>query len=123
METENKLLDIEYLETRIKELKEIKSGAFAYKIEKSNRENSNSVYIRFYQVRINKGEKHFFGAKSLRISDHRTKEKNYHTNFYIDPNAILTKSKKERFIATLRNCLKFSRKSQLKYNLNNLSIN
>lgn len=118
METESKLLNIEYIETKIKELEEIKLGHVAYKIEKSNRENSNSIYVRFYKTNLVKGETHFYAFnESLRISDHYLAN-SPSKQFIVEPDAILTKKKKETFVRTLKKeinlCFKRSLTSLLK---------
>ena len=53
METQSKFLSIPYLETRLKEIQEIKRGEMKYKIERSDRVNSNSLYITFSMLNRN----------------------------------------------------------------------
>ena len=125
METELKFLDINYVETRVRELKDVRTKQVSYKIERSNKENSNSIYVRFYLIRINKGEKKFVGGSGLRISDHFLN--NYpstHKQFIVDPSMPLTKGRKALFIRSLEKAIKTTFKTSLLLRLNNLpSVN
>lgn len=124
METETKFLDQNYVETRVRELKEVRTRKVAYKIEKSNRENSNSLYVRFYVIRMFKGEEKFYGVSGLRISDHLlTNYPETHKQFIIDPTMPLTKGRKAIFMRTLDRAVKVSLKGSFLGELNKLSKN
>ena len=120
METETKFLDVNYVETRIREFKDIRSKQVSYKIERSNRENSNSIYVRFYLTRINKGEERFFAGSGVRISDHYLSDYP-HKQFIVDTTMPLTKGRKAIFIKTLEKALKTTFKTSFMVKLNNLS--
>lgn len=122
METEAKFLDVNYVETRIREFKDIRSRQVAFKVERSNRENSNSIYVRFYLTRINKGEERFFAGSGVRISDHYLNDYP-HKQFIVDTSMPLTKGRKAIFIKTLEKALKLTIKTSFMVNLNNLSKN
>ena len=70
METELKFLDKNYIETRIREIKEIRSKEISYNIQSSNNEGSLSVYVKFYKVNKKGDNLTFFGGKQVRLSDH-----------------------------------------------------
>lgn len=120
VETEEKFLDINYVETRIRELKEIRNKKYAYKIQKSNRENSKTIYVRFYEVLNFKGDDKFFGEVQLRISDHYLPDK-FCVQFITRENTFLTKKRKTTFKRTLENCIKLCIKGSFNYNLNKIS--
>lgn len=98
METQSKFLSIPYLETRLKEIQEIKRGEMKYKIERSDRANSNSLYITFSMLNRNfRWQKY----ETLRISDHEQKNCIF-PQFIVAPNDIMTKKKKQKFIGAIK---------------------
>lgn len=119
VETEEKFLNPTYVETRVRELKEIRTREYAYTIDRSNRENSKTIYVRFYKVNKVKGEERFFGEKQLRISDHYLQDK-YCVQFIIKENMPLTKGRKSIFMRTLQNCIKLCKQDNLKHQLGKL---
>jgi hypothetical protein len=97
METQSKFLNKQYLETRLREIREIKRKEINFKIEESDRAFSKSLYVNFY---CPSGNGKWFKNHTLRISDHPF-ENCPHTQFIIDPSAFLTKKKKQQFIRAL----------------------
>lgn len=94
MDKQSRLLDIDYLNIRIQELKPIRRKELLYRIEKSNRIYSNTKYVIFYTT--DDGYK----AHTLRISDHK-QPLCVHSEFLVKPNDDLTKKKKEQFMKAL----------------------
>ena len=121
MEQENKFLDPLYVETRVRELKAIRNKEYSFKISKSNRENSKSIYVRFYRVFIYNGEQKFFGDKTLRISDHFLPTYEKGSQFIVRENTPLTKGRKALFMRTIEKTLKIAQKSDLMHDLSKLS--
>ena len=102
METQTKFLNKQYLETRIMEIKEIKRKEIDFKIEESDRAFSKTLYINFY---CPSGNGKWFKNHTLRISDHSF-EDCPHTQFIIEPNAFLTKKKKQQFVRALETAVR-----------------
>lgn len=102
MDKQIKLLDEQYLTTRIRELKDVRKKEVTFKITKSDRECSKTLYICFY---LTSSENKNFKGCTLRMSDHFIKNCP-HPQFIIEPNEDLTKKKKEHFMRTLENTVK-----------------
>ena len=118
METQSKLLEEQYISTRLQEFKEIKRKEISFTINKSNVENSVSTYVHF----CTNHDGNWVGCTTLRISDHLHHDKNLkEKQFIIEPSAILTKKKKELFMRTLEQTLKTTLKKQVFSKLNKLS--
>lgn len=117
METQIKFLNKQYLETRIKEFKEVKRNEVRFEIRESDRAFSRSLYIEFYCLGENGS---WFKQKTVRISDHAIADCP-HFQFIIEPNSILTKKKKQQFVKMLENAIKRSKKRQFKILLNKIS--
>ena len=94
MDLQSRLLDKDYLAIRLQEIKEIRRKELTYKIENSDRINSNSIYIEFYIKDTIPIKRH-----TLRISDHEIDC--VHSQFIINPNDDLTKKKKAQFMRAL----------------------
>lgn len=117
MDKQIKLLNKQYLETRIKELKEVKRNEIRFEIRESDRAFSRSLYIEFYCL----GESgKWFKQKTIRISDHSITDCP-HTQFIIEPNSVLSKGKKKQFLRTLEWAVKRSKTRQFKILLDKIS--
>ena len=96
MDYEEKFLDPAYIETRVRDFKEIKRGDLDFKVfRSSNYPESASLYIKFMR-----------GAwiiSELRVSDHIIETKQ--TQFIVERGAILTKKKKDAFIRLVEKCI------------------
>lgn len=101
MDRQSKLLNKQYLETRLRELPEIRHKEIGFDIQESDRAFSNSIYINLYYKDNEKDWK----CHTLRISDHLL-EKCPHTQFIIEPNSELSKKIKSQFISTVKNCIR-----------------
>ena len=120
METQAKLLDENYISTRLYEIKEIKTKRVFFTIHKSDRENSNSVYVSFYTK--GEGDK-LFKESELRISDHPLKgvAPTETTQFIIDTTQVLNSKKKALFMKTAEKTIKRGLNRAFRVKLNNLS--
>lgn len=114
METQDKFLNKQYLETRLREQREIKRKELFFDITESDRTFSRSLYINIYSQSL--GGKRFKGH-TIRISDHQLSDCP-HSQFIIEPNSILTKKKKAQFIRILETAFK---KAQIKHFYKELS--
>ena len=117
MEKQIKLLNKPYLETRLREIKEIKRKEVFWDIEESDRAFSKSIYINFYIESTNglKWKNH-----TLRISDHSLTDCP-HSQFIIEPNDFLTKKKKIQFIRAIENAIKKAQTKHLFKSLETIS--
>lgn len=118
MENQSKLLSKEYLEIRLKEFKEIEKNEITFSFENSNRAFSNSLYICFYSESGGK----FWKRNTLRISDH-FQNGCPHTQFLIEPNRVLSKKIKLKFMRTLNNIIKKCKIKHIYKEFTNLNKN
>lgn len=103
METQNKFFNKQYIETRLREIKEIKRKDILFDIEESDRAFSRSLYVNFY---CPSSDNKIFKGHTIRISDHLLDvDKCPHSQFIVDPTAIMTKKKKAQFIRTIENSI------------------
>lgn len=117
METQIKFLNKQYLETRIRELKQVRRKEVKFEIKESDRAFSKTLYIEFY---CNAGKDKWFKQRTLRISDHLLPDCP-HAQFIIEPNGFLTKKKKHQFITMLENTVKRSKERQFYIELDKIS--
>ena len=96
MDYEEKFLDPAYLETRVRDFKEIKRGDLEFSIVRScNYPETASLYVKFMR-----------GAwiiSELRVSDHSIKTTQ--TQFIVTRGEILTKKKKDTFVRLVEKCI------------------
>lgn len=117
MELQSKLLDKEYIKTRLQEIPEIKRKDVSFRFHDSDRPKSISLYIELWVYGYN--TEYGYKNKTIRISDHKIDTP--HTQFIIDPNAELTKKKKSLFMRTLEKGVKMALERSFYKKLNNLS--
>lgn len=103
MDMQSKLLDQNYLKTRLEELKEIKKGDVKYNIYESDRLFSKTIYIDFYI----QGKDKWYKQYSIRISDHEIKC--LQEQFIIDRNLTLTKGVKDKFMQLVKKTINRSK--------------
>ena len=120
MDKQIKLLDEQYITTRIRELKEVRQKKVTFNIYKSDREFSKTLYIDFYLPQV---EDKKFKGWSLRMSDHLIKEVPEQTQFIVNPNEDLTKKKKQHFMRTLENTVKKAQNKLFRKTLNKIFKN
>lgn len=102
MDTQSKLLNKQYLETRIRELKEIKNKEISFTIDESNRVFSKSLYVNFWCKGY--GVEHF-KISTLRVSDHEQEDCPF-VQFIVYPNNTLTKKKKAELVRLLEETIR-----------------
>lgn len=109
MECEEKFLDKGYLETRVRDLREIKRGDLDFSVEPSCNadKGSKSLYIHFRKGNLN--------LYDLRVSDHSINTRQ--TQFIVTEGEILTKKKRGQFTRLLEKAVKMARKDLLKVQL------
>lgn len=117
MDTQSKLLNKQYLETRIRELKEIRIKELEFTIEESDRVFSRSLYINFWCK--GKGVE-YFKISTLRVSDHEQKICPF-TQFIVYPNNTLTKKKKAELMRLLQETVKKGKTNFVKKTINRLT--
>lgn len=117
METQSKFLNKQYLETRLREIREIKRKEITFEIEESDRAFSKSLYVNFYCLSYS-GK--CFKNHTLRISDHSF-EDCPHTQFIIEPSAFLTKKKKQQFVRALETAVRKAKTRHFYKEMENIS--
>lgn len=121
MENQIKLLNKEYLEHRIKELKEIKDGSICFSIQESYRVFSRTVYINFFCQNLNvDGRWRWYKRYTVRISDHKQPNCLF-PQVIINPQEKLTKSKKAEFTNVLKLAIKRAKIKSLYRSIDKLS--
>lgn len=118
MDTQSKLLNKQYLETRIRELKEIKTKELEFTIEESDRAFSRSLYINFWCK--GKGIEHF-KISTLRVSDHEQEDCPF-TQLIVYPNNTLTKKKKAELMRLLQETIRKGKTKFVKKTINMLTM-
>ena len=118
MDTQSKLLNRQYLETRIRELKEIRAKELEFTIEESDRVFSRSLYINFWC----KGKKfEHFKISTLRVSDHEQADCPF-AQFIVYPNNALTKKKKAELMGLLQETIRRGKTKFVKKTINMLTM-
>lgn len=125
METELKFLDENYIETRVREIKEVRTKQVAYKIEHSNNQDSSSIYIRFYIINKKGDEEKYFGGTTVRISDHvlsaeRLNANSSYKQFIVKPEMVLCKKRKAMFMKVLENAVKLTFRTSFNIHLSHI---
>ena len=115
MELQSKLLDKEYITSRLQQIPEIKRKDVSFRFHDSDRPNSISLYIELWVD----GQSKQFKNNTIRISDHKIDTP--HTQFIINPNDELTKKKKSLFMRTLEKGVKMALERSFYKKLSNLS--
>ena len=117
MDTQSKLLNKQYLETKIRELKEIRTKELEFTIEESDRVFSKSLYINFWCK--GKGIEHF-KISTLRVSDHEQENCPF-IQFIVYPNNTLTKKKKAELMRLLQETIRKGKTNFVKKTINMLT--
>lgn len=110
METEMIFLDVNYIENRLQEFKKIRTQEISYKIQKSVKKNSNTIYVNFYIMSPNNNWSKTF---TVRISDHYVKT--IHPTFLVKRNAKVTSKRKQSFMDTLQRAINYTSVKHCKY--------
>ena len=118
MDTQNKLLDKNYIVTRVQEIKEIRTKELGFEIYNSDRKQSKSIYVSFYSQNANGAR---FKGHTLRISDHLVRDCP-HSQFIVCPNEYLTKKVKEKFMRSLQTTIRKTKTKSLNWKLDKMQI-
>lgn len=102
MDTQCKLLNKQYIETRVRELKEIRNKEMTFTITGSDRAFSSSLYVHFW---LKGKDIEHFKCSTLRISDHEQENCPF-TQFIVYPNNTLTKKKKAELMRLLQETIR-----------------
>lgn len=111
MEKQSKLLDKNYLSTRLREIKEIKRGEIKFSIYESDRTFSKSIYINFYTLH---SDGYWYKQGQMRISDHEQANCPLKNQIIIDPDACLEKNTKQKFMKSIERCVYGAKRKRLK---------
>jgi GTP-dependent phosphoenolpyruvate carboxykinase len=117
METQIKFLNKQYLETRLREIREIKRKEIKFEIEESDRAFSKTLYVNFFCLGI---DNKWFKNHTLRISDHSFADCP-HTQFIIEPNEYMTKKKKQQFIKSIELAIRKAKSRSFRLEMRNIS--
>ena len=107
LKLETIFLSPEYLETRLRDFKDVKSKKVKFVITKSNREDSRTLYVQFWV-----GNRK---VSQLRVSDHII---NTNDTQFIVSDTILTKKKKAQFVRLVEKCIQKAYDKHLKLTMN-----
>ena len=107
LKLETIFLSPEYLETRLRDFKDVKSKKVKFVITKSNREDSRTLYVQFWV-----GNRK---VSQLRVSDHII---NTNDTQFIVADTILTKKKKAQFVRLVEKCIQKAYDKHLKLAMN-----
>lgn len=118
MDTQEKLLNEQYLGALLNEIREIKNKEVLFNIEQSDRAFSKTLYIHFYCQSTNRYGK-WYKCSTLRVSDHLQNGCRF-GQFIIKPDKSL-KNVKRRFLAQVTRVVKLAQKRSLFKLMDNLS--
>lgn len=107
LKLETIFLSPEYLETRLRDFKDVKSKKVKFVITKSNREGSRTLYVQFWV-----GNRK---VSQLRVSDHII---NTSDTQFIVADTILTKKKKAQFVRLVEKSIQRAYDKHLKLSMN-----
>lgn len=107
LKLETIFLSPEYLETRLRDFKDVKSKKVKFVITKSNREDSRTLYVQFWV-----GNRK---VSQLRVSDHII---NTSDTQFIVADTILTKKKKAQFVRLVEKSIQRAYDKHLKLTIN-----
>ncbi len=117
MDTQMKLFDEAYVESQVRQVKEVRQKKIDFEIYKSNRVFSRTIYVNFI---CNAVDGTLLKGCTLRISDHLLPNEIYRT-FLVKPDNFLDKKTKEKFRKALELTASDTIKKTVRKNLNKLS--
>ena len=112
LKTDEVFLDSLYLETRLRDFKEIRKKQIQFRIVRSHNTYSKSKYVEFY---IGK-----YKQATLRVSDHIVDTP--HTQFIVNYE-ILTKKKKAEFVRLVNKCFVKAKQNSLRHTIKKVEKN
>lgn len=117
MDTQMKLFDEAYVESQVRQVKEVRQKKIDFEIYKSNRVFSRTIYVNFI---CNAVDGTLLKGCTLRISDHLLPNETHRT-FLVKPDNFLDKKTKEKFRKALELTASDTIKKTVRKNLNKLS--
>lgn len=117
METQIKLFDKAYVESQVRQVKEIRNKQLKFDIYESDRTFSRTLYVNFYW---NSMDNKWVKGCTLRISDHLLPN-DIHRTFLVNPSKFLDKKTKEKFTHALGIVARDTIKKSIRKNLNLLT--
>lgn len=117
MDKQLKLFNKEYVESQVRQVKEVRHKQLKFKITESDRAFSKSIYVNFYWQSI---DKVWLKGCALRISDHII-DKDLHKTFLIKPENFLDIKTKMKFARALELTASDTIKKSVRKNVDYLS--
>lgn len=117
METQIKLLNKDYVESQVRQVKEVRDKQLRFEIDESDRTFSRSIYVNFYWCSVDNA---WLKGCTLRISNHLLPN-NIHTTFLVKPDNLLDKKTKQKFMRALELVASNTIKKSVRKNLDRLS--
>lgn len=116
METQIKLFNKAYVESQVRQVKEVRHKELRFTIEESDRAFSRTLYVSFWYCSI---DKTWLKGCTLRISDHLL-QNDVHTTFLVKPLNWLDKKTKQKFMRALELVASNTIKKSVRKNLDRL---
>ena len=117
METQIKLFDEAYVESQVRQVKEVRQKKINFGIYKSDRVFSRTIYVNFI---CNAVDGTLLKGCTLRISDHLLPNET-HKTFLVKPDNFLDKKTKEKFRKALELTARDTIKKTVRKNLDKLT--
>lgn len=117
MDTQMKLFDEAYVESQVRQVKEVRQKKIDFGIYKSDRSFSRTIYVNFI---CNAVDGTLLKGCTLRISDHLLPHETHRT-FLVKPDNFLDKKTKEKFRKALELTASDTIKKTVRKNLNKLT--
>jgi len=117
METQIKLFNKAYVESQVRQIKEVRHKQLKFDIQESDRAFSRTLYVSFF---FNSVDNKWLKGCTLRISDHLLPNELYKT-FLVKPNDFLDKKTKAKFIRALELVASDTSKKSVRKNLDRLT--
>ena len=117
MDTQMKLFDEAYVESQVRQVKEVRQKKIDFGIYKSDRVFSRTIYVNFI---CNAVDGTLLKGCTLRISDHLLPNETHRT-FLVKPDNFLDKKTKEKFRKALELTASDTIKKSIRKNLDKLS--
>lgn len=118
MEKQVKLFNKDYVESQVRQVKEVRHKQLRFDIEESDRAFSKSLYVNFYWCSV---DKTWLKGCTLRISNHLLSN-DIHTTFLVKPDNFLDKKTKQKFMRALELVASNTTKKAVRKNLDRLSM-
>lgn len=117
METQIKLFNKDYVESQVRQVKEVWHKQLRFDIEESDRAFSKTLYVNFYWCSV---DNTWLKGCTLRISNHIVPN-DIHKTFLVKPENFLDKKTKAKFMRALELTASDTIKKSVRKNLDRLS--